>query len=75
MKVRKVFLTPNIEELKQTPEDLNVEYHSSGSDDDNISETSLIVEDGAKDLTKNKGNFTLAIVLSSIIEVSYVKYV
>ena len=74
MRVRKVFLTPNIEELKQTPEDMYVEHNSSGSDNDNISESSLTVEDGTKDLTKNKGNFVLAIALLSIYELLYVKY-
>ena len=74
MRVRKVFLTPNIEELNQIPEDLNVEHHSSGSDSDNTSEISLTVEDGTKDLMKNIGKFTLAVVLSWIIELSYDKY-
>ena len=75
MMVRKVCLTTNIEELKQTPEDLNVEHYSSGSDNDNTSEISLTIEDGTKDLTKNKGKFALAIVLLSIYELYYVKYV
>ena len=66
MRVRKVFLTPNIEELKRAPEDTYAEHNSSGSDNDNTSEISLTVEDGTKDLTKNKGNFALAIVLLSI---------
>ena len=56
-------------------EDLNVEHYSSGSDGDNMSETSLTVEDGTKDLMKNKGNFTIAFVLSLKNELSYVKYV
>ena len=65
---------PNIEELKQTPEDLNVEHNSSGSDNDDTSEISLTVEDGTKDLMENKGKFTLAIVMLSIYELYYVKY-
>ena len=69
------FLTPNIEELKQTPEDLNVEHYSSGSDNDDTSEISLTVEDGTKDLMKNKGKFALAITLLSIYKLSYDKYV
>ena len=53
---------------------MNVEHHSSGSDSDNTSEISLTVEDGTKDLMKNIGKFTLAVVLSWIIELSYDKY-
>ena len=40
------------------PGDLNVELYASGSDDDSLSETSLLIEDGTKVLIKNKGNFT-----------------
>ena len=72
----KIGLTyPNIEELKQIQEDLNVEHYSSGSDIEDTSEISLTVEDGTKDLMKNKGNFTIAFVISLNNELSYVKYV